>query len=154
MSEEITDWKEADQTLKELSELKFKKKKVENEMKEIIAEAKSEYSEDLDPLEEKIKKLASALEDFVADNREDFNGKSKNLNFGTVGHRKSIKLEVPEDKEEEVLARLRELDMNDCINIKTTRKVDKRALKNYSDQEIESAGVEKVISDNFYYKTS
>ncbi|GAB6100416.1 hypothetical protein JCM16358_22950 [Halanaerocella petrolearia] len=154
MSEEITDWKEADQTLKELAELKFKKKKVENEMKEIIAEAKAEYGEDLAPLEDKIAKLAEELEEFVADNREDFDGKSKQLNFGTVGHRKSIRLEVPKEKEEEILARLRELGMNDCINVKTVRKVDKRALKNYSDQEIQSAGIDKVESDNFYYKTS
>jgi phage host-nuclease inhibitor protein Gam len=147
----VKNWSEADLVLKEISELQLKKEKIENEMNSLIAETKLEYGLEVEPLQAKIKELSQELQEFVESNKEDYDGKSKQLNFGRVGHRSSTRFKVPSKEEAAIIAKLKERGMNDCVKEKLTRKVYKTALKNYDEKLLAEIGIIKVDKNNFYY---
>uniref|UniRef100_UPI003D08A498 host-nuclease inhibitor Gam family protein n=1 Tax=Caloranaerobacter sp. DY30410 TaxID=3238305 RepID=UPI003D08A498 len=76
------------------------------------------------------------------------NGKTKVLNFGRTGFRKSTKIVLR--KVENVIKNLKALNMLDCIKVKES--VNKEVLKKYSDEEIARVGAIKKVEDVFWYE--
>lgn len=149
---EIQNWDEADLVIKEIGELALEKESLENEMNRKISDIKLEYSDKADPLKKRIKKLGKMLKSFVTVHRSDFpeGAKSRELNFGQVGFRKSTKLRIPSKIKDSIVKVLERRGMNDCVQIK--KKVNRDVLKTYPEDVILELGATKKIKDDFWYE--
>jgi phage host-nuclease inhibitor protein Gam len=147
--EKIQNWEEADLVLKEIAELNLQKDILENKMNEHISDVKLEFTDKAEPIHKRIKVLSNELKTFTNLNRNDLRGKTKKMNFGSLGYRKSTKLSIPHKIKNTVIALLKRKNMNDCINVKET--INKEVLKTY-DNIITELGVIKKVTDTFWYE--
>lgn len=149
VKEAISTWDEVDNALKEISENTNEIEIIETELTEKLTNAQDKAAKLASPLKEKMKFLEDRIKDFVEKNKNDLDGKSKQLNFGQVGFRKSVKTELT-GKLEDIINSLRKHKMNDCIEIKES--VNKNIMKKYTDYELEKVGVKRVAEENFFIK--
>ncbi|MDI3547910.1 MAG: hypothetical protein PWR10_1562 [Halanaerobiales bacterium] len=149
--EKIQNWEEADLVMKEIAELELRKEELENQMNQKISDIKLEYSDKAEPIQKRIKQLSKDLKRFVTLNRIDIKGKSKKLNFGQVGFRKSTRLTIPSKIKNKIIEMLEKRGMSDCIIVK--KKVNRDVLKSYPDDVIVGLGATKKITDTFWYET-
>lgn len=142
-------WDEVDKALKEISECTYKIEGIETELSTKINDAQDKAAKLAAPLKEKRTLLEKQVQTFTENHKGDLDGKSKKLNFGQVGFRKSVKTELI-NKTDEVITALKKFKMTDCIEVKET--VKKISLKKYSDQELEKVGAKRVTEENFFLK--
>lgn len=147
-------WQECDDALRTIGENNRDIRAIEGVMNEQISAAKSIAVEKARPLKEENAELELAIRDYATEHKEDLGGrKSKVLTFGTISFRRSTKISLPSAKEKlaAIIARLRTLGMDDCIN-RPAAKVDKEALKKYSEEQITEAGATLTVEDVFGYE--
>ena len=86
----LQSWEAVDQNLKKIANLDFELEKIEQEQKKLILKAKERATEQSKKfLIEKVK-LEKEVEDFAAFYKNEFDKtRSKELNFATIGFRKS-----------------------------------------------------------------
>ena len=79
--------------------------------------------------------------------------KTKTLNFGAVGFRKSTKIKLPKapTKLAEIIQLLRSKGMDDCVKTPAPS-VDKDALRKYPTQDIVAVGASIEVDDVFWYE--
>ena len=105
------------------------------------------------PHKDRIAKLERELKDFVTEHRADMGkAKSKILTFGEVGFRLSTSVSLPRAKEkiEEIIRRLKNRQMMDCIVIKED--ISKEALKKYGEDTVNAVGATWKQQDVFGYE--
>lgn len=147
---QLRSWEEVDECLKAMGDAEDQISVIEAQMNAAIAEAKKEASEKAAEYKELIKQNEGKIKEFTTVNKEELKGKSRQLTFGAVGFRQSTKLLLPQDTGE-VIVRLRENGMVDCINVKET--INKDTVKNYPEEEILKIGGYLQRTDTFWYET-
>lgn len=153
MPKPFDSWEEADEALREIGERQRAIEAAEHRMQESIDAAKERAGEETQADRLRIAELEQRLNAFADSRMEEFGkAKSRELTFGFIGYRKSTKLTLPRGgKLEELMRRLRERKMSDCI-INPAPKIDKEALKKYPPAEILEVGAGLEITDNFWYE--
>ena len=147
---QLKNWDEVDGCLKIMADAENEISKIEAEMNRQIADIKKAAEESAKAHKELIKQNESKIKEYTGAHKEELKGKSKELTFGTVGFRLSTKLLLPSSINE-VILKLRERGMLDCINVKES--VDKDAIKKYGEEDIAAVGGYLQKSDTFWYET-
>lgn len=147
---QLTSWEQVDECLKVMSDAENQISVITAEMNAAIAEIKSDAEKRAAQFKETIKQNEGKIKEFTTIRKEDLKGKSKQLTFGTVGFRQSTKLLLPSDTAE-VIVKLRENGMADCINVKET--INKDTVKSYPEEDILRIGAYLQKTDTFWYET-
>lgn len=133
----LKSWDEADEALKEIAEAEHELDMLHSAMNMQVDALKKQFDEAAKPYHEKVKKNELLVKEFASSSREQMDGKSKKLTFGTVGFRMSTKLGLPKDVAK-VIANLRKYGMEKCITTKES--VNKDILKTYAEKDILKVG--------------
>lgn len=147
---QLKSWEDVDACLKAMGDAENQISVITAEMNAAIAEAKKAAEEKAAEYKERIKQNEGKIKEFTTVRKEELKGKSRQLTFGTVGFRQSTKLLLPSDTAE-VILKLRENGMADCINVKET--INKDTVKSYPEEEILRIGGYLQRSDTFWYET-
>lgn len=147
---QLKSWEEVDACLKVMGDAENQLSVITAEMNAAIAEAKKAAEEKALQYKEMIKQNEGKIKEFTTVRKEELKGKSRQLTFGTVGFRQSTKLLLPQDTGE-VILKLRENGMADCINVKET--INKDTVKSYPEEDILRIGGYLQRSDSFWYET-
>ena len=146
---QLMSWEQVDDCLKVMSDAENQISVITAEMNAAIAEIKSDAEKRAAQFKETIKQNEGKIKEFTTIRKEDLKGKSKQLTFGTVGFRQSTKL-LSSDTEE-VIKKLRENGMADCITVKET--INKDTVKSYPEDDILRIGGYLQKTDTFWYET-
>lgn len=150
----LMSWDEVNLSLAEIGEHQREIEAVEADMQKDIDDAKLAAEMAARPHQEAIKRLEASMMDYVDAHREEMEGKkTKVLNFGSTGFRKSSKVMLPRAKGllQELIDKLKARKMTDCI-ITQPDKIDKDALKKYPADELVALGVGLDVQDTFWYE--
>lgn len=116
------------------------------------AQNRPEYLFPLSSLQNRVKALESEVKAYVDLHRAELDGKSRALNFGTVGYRVSSKLMLASSRVAEAIATLKVLGHAELI--KTTETLDREALKRQPGDILQQVGAYIRTVDEFYYDVS
>lgn len=146
-------WEDVDAALKEIAEKEIALEEIEGDMNKQINGIKKSAGLEAKPLQDRIDKLGKDIKEFVTENKEDLDGKTKVLNFGKTGFRLSTTCSLPtaKDKLEKIINKLRKRKMDDCIIVKES--VNKDVLKKYDEDVIVEIGGTLKKTDTFWYET-
>ena len=131
----LADWGAVDNALRDIRECQHTLAEMAVQRDRQIDSIKADYAQGALPLQNRVKALESEVKAYVDLHRAELDGKSRALNFGTVGYRVSSKL---------MLAEL----------IKTTETLDREALKRQSGEILQQVGAYIRTVDEFYYDVS
>ena len=148
----LTDWAAVDSALRDIRERQHALTELSVDRDRRIDAVKDEYSKMALPLQNRIKKLEGEVKVYVDAHRAEMTGKSRTLNFGTVGYRISSKLVLPATKAAEAIAALKALGHKEFV--KTTETLDRAALSRQPAEFLEQIGAYIRQSDEFYYDVS
>ncbi len=144
----LKNWEDVNLNMKEICECQMEIEKIEAEMNKSISDLKLEAEMEAKPFKTSIKELELQIKDFVESSKHELNGKSKILNFGKTGFRKSTKITLKGVTK--ILNNLKAFGMKDCIKTKET--INKDALKKYPNEAIAKVGATKKVEDVFWYE--
>lgn len=150
----LESWEAVDEALREIGCAQREIEAAEAEMQVAIENAKALAAEKCAPYKERIALLESRMTLFAETHREDLgNRKSKEMNHGMLGYRKSTRIILPRAaaKLAEIICKLKSKGMSDCV-IQPAEKIDKEALKRYPPNDIVQAGAGLDIMDTFWYE--
>jgi len=146
----LKNWDEVDDVLRGVAEIDIITNEIvsgyELQIQELREQMKNECAPHLRykaKLEEELKIFAEAKKD------EFIKSKTRFLNFGKVGFRKSTTIKLLK-KAEDVIERLKAMEMFGCINTKET--INKEALRQFSEDVITTVGCKKNEKDEFWYE--
>lgn len=144
---------EADRALQELCEISREVELINLEGNEKIDAVKADMQVRALPLNQRAEVIGAALNAYALGNKKELfaKGKSKELNFGTIGFRASTKIKTASKvKWENVIERLKEHSLLDFIRLK--EEVDKEKLKKADSVVLEIAGCVVQTEDVFFYE--
>ncbi|PYG86713.1 phage host-nuclease inhibitor protein Gam [Ruminiclostridium sufflavum DSM 19573] len=146
-------WEDVDNALREIAEAEIDLLDIEGEMNKQLQGVKLTAAQEAKPIQERIKVIGKDIKAFVEEHRGELDGKTKTLNFGKTGFRKSTKVMLPKakDKLAVIIKSLKARKMNDCIL--TTETINKDVLKKYTEDEIIRVGATLKKEDTFWYET-
>ena len=121
----LRDWSAVDAALQEMRECRFSLTELDVEQKRRIDDLKGQYKERETALQNRYKRLAAEVEEYVSAHRAELTGKSRRLKFGVVGYRLSSSL-VTNLGEADTIALLEGMGHTELI--KVTNKLDRAAL--------------------------
>ena len=148
----LNGWDDVDKALAAIGECQREIEAAEHKMQAAVEEQKKLAEATAKPYHEKIAILEKQIKRFAELHRADFKGKTKVLNFGSTGFRKSTKVSLPKGtKLAEVIRLLKEKGMGACVS-QPPPKVDKDALKKYSEADIIAVGASLKSEDAFWYE--
>ena len=151
----IRDIQDADNALREIAEINRAAEAANHALNEDIDHMKQEVQEAIGPLLERKEMLGAGLANFAELSKEDMfkDRKSRELDFGTIGYRKSTSLAVVKkicSTWKEVLGKLRQYDFKEAIRVK--EEPDKEIMAEWPKERLELVGVQRVEKDEFYYE--
>jgi phage host-nuclease inhibitor protein Gam len=150
----LCSWEDVNEVLRDIGETERILELIENNMQQQIDSYKLSAEQAARPHQDRLELLERQIARYAEEHRADF-GKSKTmeLNFGTVGFRKSSKIKLPKvgPLYAEIIRRLKERGMQDCIN-RPPAKVDRDALKKYDPAVIREVGAQLIEEDIFGYE--
>lgn len=148
----ISDLAQADEALRQLGELARESAQIESGMNAQIDQVKSVAKAQMEPLTASRKRLEDALAVFGTQKKSELfteRKRSLELAFGIMGFRRATALRLMAKRTwGSVLERLEALGFISAIRIK--REVDKPAMADWSDEQLETVGVKRETSDEFY----
>lgn len=150
----LDNWEAADDALREIGNAQRLIEAAEHSMQDAIDAAKERAAVETAPYRQRIAELESRLSVFAETHRDDLGSrKSREMNYGTLGYRKSTRLILPRAaaKVAQIIEKLRANGMGDCI-IKPAEKIDKDALKKYPPNDIIEVGAGLDVQDTFWYE--
>lgn len=103
----LRSWSDADDALRQIHEAKNTLAELDAEQNRRIDTVKEECKKTAQPLKNRVQQLEADLLAFSDAHRNEMDGKSRRMSFGTVGYRVSSKITVAASKMGEVLARLK-----------------------------------------------
>lgn len=148
-------WEEADEGPRNIADAQRAIEKAEHTMQEAIDGAKEAAATETAPFRALIAEEEARLSAYAEAHRDEMGKrKSMDLNYGTVGYRKSTKVMLPRGaaKVVEIIKKLKSLNMGDCV-IQPAEKIDKETLKKYPPNDIVAAGAGLDVKDVFWYET-
>ena len=123
----LADWGAVDNALRDIRECQHTLAEMAVQRDRQIDSIKADYAQGALPLQNRVKALESEVKAYVDLHRAELDGKSRALNFGTVGYRVSSKLMLASSRVAEAIATLKVLGHTELI--KTTETLDREALK-------------------------
>lgn len=150
----LKSWDDVDYALMRIGSEQRSVEAIEAEMQIAIDRAKKEAADQAEPHKQLITQLEQQINAFTEEHRSDMGDKkSKTLNFGSVGFRKSTKITLPKAKTRlaEIIDMLRGRGMTDCIRVDDP-KIDKEALKKYPESDIIAVGAGLKVEDVMWYE--
>ena len=131
----LADWGAVDNALRDIRECQHTLAEMAVQRDRQIDSIKADYAQGALPL-----------------HRAELDGKSRALNFGTVGYRVSSKLMLASSRVAEAIATLKVLGHTELI--KTTETLDREALKRQPGDILQQVGAYIRTVDEFYYDVS
>jgi len=149
----IDGWETVDYSIKAIGECQNQIARIEAAADIVINAAKSDAAKAVKPLDEKITSLLNALEHFAEEHKQEFKDeKSRVLNFGKLGWRKSTKIDIPKKVAVTIIEKIKEVFGNTksklYLNIKETP--NKEALGKLTDEELAGLGARRKSTDDFF----
>jgi len=147
----IENWQQADEAVREIADLQTKIQQAQAKAADDINEAKSELAETIKPAQEQIKQITSSIEAFALGRKAEFGKqKSRKLNFGVIGWRKSSSVAIKKTKVTiELIKKLYSAaKAKTFLHIKET--VDKEALKKLDDEQLAEVGAKRDNKEIFF----
>ena len=148
----LPDWAAVDGALRDIRECEHALTELGVDRDRRIDSVKEEYSKMALPLQNRIKKLEGDVKAYADAHRAELTGKSRKLNFGTVGYRISSRLILPASKAAEAIATLKALGRKEFIN--TTETLDRASLLRQPVELLNQIGAYIQQRDEFYYDVS
>ncbi len=148
----LADWAAVDGALRDIRECEHALTELGVDRDRRIDNIKEEYSKMALPLQNRIKKLEDDVKAYADAHRAELTGKSRTLNFGTVGYRISSRLILPASKAAEAIATLKALGRKEFV--KTTETLDRAALLRQPVELLNQIGAYIQQRDEFYYDVS
>lgn len=148
----LADWAAVDSALRDIRECEHALTELGVDRDRRIDAVKDEYSKRALPLQNRIKKLEADVKAYADAHRAELTGKSRKLNFGTVGYRISSRLILPASKAAEAIAALKALGRKEFV--KTTETLDRAALLRQPVELLNQIGAYIQQRDEFYYDVS
>ncbi len=145
-------WEDVDKALEEIAICEIRISEIEGDMNIKINDIKKEHNTVAQIHKEKISENEKLIKKFVTKNKSEIDGKTKKLNFGSTGFRKSQSVSIPrgEDKKKAIIKQLRNNDMEDCIKVEES--INKDILKKYNEDKIVKVGASLTTKDTFWYE--
>lgn len=148
----ISDLAQADEALRQLGEIARESAQIESGMNAQIDQAKAVAKAQMEPLTASRKRLEDALAVFGTQKKAELfpeRKRSQELTFGLIGFRRATSLRLMAKRTwGSVLERLEALGFTSAV--RTKREVDKPAMADWSDEQLETVGVKRETSDEFY----
>lgn len=147
---------DADKALAEIAEIDRIIEAANNRMNEDIDSLKKETQAIIAPHVERKEALGAGLYNFAELHKIDLfaKKKSRELDFGTIGYRKTSALELMKKISTSwkvVLERIKENKLLEAVRIK--EEVDKETMSKWPSERLELVGVKREEKDEFYYET-
>ena len=149
----IPDWKHADLSVRRIGELQGRITYLEEKAKLLTNKIKKELADQVKPLQDKITLHVNSLEPFATSHKDDFKKqKSRKLNFGVLGWRKSISIKIAKNTLE--LIKIVFTYGKAAAYIRTKESVDKDALAKLTDKQLASIKARRDEKDVFFVEPS
>lgn len=145
----LQSWDEVDDRIRRIAEAMIAIQSITDEQNEAIIAARSRAERLKKPMAALIGELEDQIEEYVAWNRADMKGRSRQLAFGTVGFRRSSKITYNTRKTQEIIERLKELGMGNCVRV-GDESINRDVLASYPEKDIEKAGAKRKVTESFY----
>jgi len=144
----IIGWDQADELVREVGGLLIKIQAAQAKAKKEIDEVKSGLALEVKPLQNSIAQHTASIEAFAVNRKKDFKAKrSKKLNFGTLGWRKSVSIKVKKT----TLSLIKKVFMKKAdAYIRIKESVDKEALAKLTDEQLAKVTARRVVMDDFF----
>lgn len=151
----IRDLEDANDALAEIAEIDRAIEAANSQLNQDIDNLKKGVQEDITPLAERKECLGLGLANFAELSKSELfkDRKSKDLDFGTIGYRKSTSLATIKklcSTWKEVLGKLKEYGFKEAIRIK--EEPDKEIIAEWPKERLDLVGVQRVEKDEFYYE--
>ncbi|MGE4264253.1 MAG: host-nuclease inhibitor Gam family protein [Desulfovibrio sp.] len=148
----INDLNQADEALRQLAEVTREQARIEQGLNEQVDTLKAAAKLHLEPLTASRKRLEDALAVFGIQQKGELfteRKRSQELAFGIIGFRKATSLRLlAKHTWAMVLKRLQDLNLTE--GLRTKLEVDKDALRDWPDTRLETVGVKRETTDEFY----
>ncbi len=145
---------EANETIREIGEVKRVIAEIENRMNDDIAEIKAGAAEDAAPHRSRLEALENGIYAFAEVKKDelfDEKKRSLKLDFGVIGYRRSHEIATQKGFTwKTVLAKLKELAFNEAI--RTKEEPDKDVMNGWPTERLHLVGCEKKEKDTFWYE--
>ncbi len=146
----ISDWKEADKLLRRVGDMQIKICQIQNEAIDDINEIKADLAKTIKPHQERIVQATRSLEAFAVNHTEDFEKqRSRKLNFGLLGWRKSTSISIKKDTTLKLIKEVfTKAKRKPLIIVKES--VDKNALAKLTDEQLACIKARRKVKDDFF----
>jgi len=146
---QIRDWGHADKLVREIGDCQGAIQKAEEDARKKIESIKAELAVKARPVQDMMTRRIRSLEAFAITHKNDFEKqKSKQLNFGLLGWRKSTAIRIKKvtlEKIRQVFSRVKAATF-----IRTKESIDKEALAKLTDEQLTSVGARRESKDVFF----
>lgn len=150
----LSNWAEVDEALRQIGEHNLQIEAKENYLRQCVQRITQEINETVRPMQDEIDLLERQVRQYVDKHREELGeGKSRELVYGTVRYRLSMKiLGVPRDPEKlaVLISKMRQAHMNGAL-IPQQDRISKEELRNYDSALLAQVGLTKQVSDTWGY---
>lgn len=145
----LKNWEDIDKALLEVGKLKERIEEIEKEYSKKIMALQEEEVSKKSGLQALARFLLKSMEEFCETHREEIKGKSRRLEHGVVGFRRSTMIKV-DDMEKTVKA----LELRGMKELLIIHKVaDRNALRRLSDEDLKKIFAKRVIAERFFAET-
>ena len=149
----IKDWSDADKIVRNVGILQQQIIEAEASAKEEIDRIKAGLAKKVKPWQDNIKLNVSSIEAFAESHKTDFKKqRSRKLNFGVIGWRKSTSVSIKKTTLE--LIKKAFSTAKQKVYIRTKETVDKDALAKLTDEQMASVGARRKEKDVFFVEPS
>ncbi len=144
----VKNWEQADELIAKIGEFQRRITNIETDTNEQIDMLKKSMAAEVNSMNAEIKNMTNELDLFATLNRGDFGDqKTKRLNFGQLGWRKSGKIMTAKNAVE-LIKEVFGKNAKTYLIIK--EKVVKEKLKSLTDQQLTKIGCKRVVKDTFF----
>jgi len=146
---EVKGWRHADQLVRDIGDCQGAIQKAEEDARKKIESIKAELAIKTKPVQDMTTRRIHRLEAFAIAHKADFeNQKSKKLNFGVLGWRKSTLIRVKKNTLELIKQVFSKVKAALYIHVKET--VNKEALAKLTDEQLAGVGARRDSKDVFF----
>lgn len=144
----ITNWHEADRIVRNIGDLQTWISKTQDRAQRKIDQVKADLVKDVKSTQEMIDRKVRSLEAFAVAREDEFGKKrSRKLNFGCLGWRKSTSITVKKT----TLDLIKKIfGKKAVIYIRAKEGVDKEALAKLTDEQLAGVGARRKVKDDFF----
>ncbi len=152
----VASLEDANGALAEIAEIDRAVEAINARLNEDVDSLKEAASDEIAPLVERKLALGGGLENFAQLHRTELfkSKKSRELDFGVIGFRKSTSLGLVKgacSTWKEVLGKLKELAFKEAVRIRED--VDKEVMSTWPNERLDIVGVKRIEKDEFFYET-